>query len=110
MLIKTLTVSALTLASLGPAMFAAPRESANVQPAVYYADISRGVELTPVVTHRRYHRRHSKRRTALRIGAGAAGGAAIGAIAGGGPGAAIGAIAGAGAGAIYDQHERNKGH
>jgi len=110
MVLKSLTVSALTLASLAPGIYSAPQERAHAQPAVYYGDTARGVELTPIVAHRRYHRRHSKRRTIVRIGSGAAGGAAIGALAGGGPGAAIGAIAGAGAGAVYDQHERNKGH
>ena len=54
------------------------------------------------------HKRHMK--TAKRVGVGAAGGAAIGALAGGGKGAGIGAIAGAGAGALYDRHEKHKGH
>ena len=54
------------------------------------------------------HRRHM--RTAKRVGIGAAGGAAIGALAGGGKGAGIGAIAGAGAGALYDSHEKHRGH
>jgi outer membrane lipoprotein SlyB len=54
------------------------------------------------------HRRHMK--TAKRVGIGAAGGAAIGALAGGGKGAGIGAIAGAGAGALYDSHEKHRGH
>jgi hypothetical protein len=48
--------------------------------------------------------------TVKRVGLGAAGGAAIGALAGGGKGAGIGAIAGAGAGALYDAHQKNKGH
>lgn len=54
------------------------------------------------------HRRHMQ--TAKRVGIGAAGGAAIGALAGGGKGAGIGAIAGAGAGALYDSHEKHRGH
>jgi outer membrane lipoprotein SlyB len=61
-------------------------------------------------TRARYvrHRRHVK--TAKRVGIGAAGGAAIGALAGGGKGAGIGALAGAGAGALYDNHEKHRGH
>ena len=63
--------------------------------------------------HRSYrsrirHKRHVN--TARRVGIGAAGGAAIGALAGGGKGAGIGAIAGAGAGALYDAHQKHKGH
>src|SRR5205814_9105552 len=60
--------------------------------------------------HYRYvkHRRHMK--TAKRVGIGAAGGAAVGALAGVGKGAGIGAIAGAGAGALYDKHQKHKGH
>jgi hypothetical protein len=54
------------------------------------------------------HKRHMK--TVKRVGVGAAGGAAIGALAGGGKGAGIGAIAGAGAGALYDRHQKHKGH
>jgi len=49
-------------------------------------------------------------KTAKRVGIGAVGGAAIGALAGGGKGAAIGGIAGAGAGALYDNHEKHRGH
>ena len=80
----------------------------GIQPAVYHPSTHNAVAID--VVYRRYHRRHRVRRTIKRVGIGAAGGAAIGAVAGGGPGAAIGAIAGGGAGAIYDQHERNKGH
>lgn len=54
------------------------------------------------------HKRHVN--TARRIGIGAAGGAAIGALAGGGKGAGIGAVAGAGAGALYDAHQKHRGH
>jgi len=49
-------------------------------------------------------------KTAKRVGIGAVGGAAIGALAGGGKGAAIGGIAGASAGALYDNHEKHRGH
>jgi len=68
------------------------------------------------VTHYRYHsyRRHIRHKrhvnTARRVGIGAAGGAAIGALAGGGKGAGIGAVAGAGAGALYDAHQKHRGH
>lgn len=60
--------------------------------------------------HTVYRGRHHIRKTVERVGIGAAGGAAIGALAGGGTGAAIGAIAGGGAGAIYDHHEKARGH
>jgi outer membrane lipoprotein SlyB len=58
----------------------------------------------------RYVRHRRRMKTAKRVGIGAVGGAAIGALAGGGKGAAIGGIAGAGAGALYDNHEKHRGH
>jgi outer membrane lipoprotein SlyB len=106
---KLIAVSLLSLASLLRAG-ATEMRSALIQPATYDSATARDVQITPVVTHRRYYRgRHARRKTIKRVGIGAAGGAAIGAIAGGGPGAAIGAIAGGGAGALYDGHEKNKG-
>jgi hypothetical protein len=60
--------------------------------------------------HTVYRGHHHIQKTVRRVGIGAAGGAAIGAVAGGGPGAAIGAVAGGATGAIYDHHEKTRGH
>jgi outer membrane lipoprotein SlyB len=91
--------------------------TAVISTGLFFSSVTPSVAAT---YHRRYthhyqtraryirHRRHMK--TAKRIGIGAAGGAAIGALAGGGKGAGIGAIAGAGAGALYDNHEKHRGH
>ena len=79
--------------------------AANHQPTPHHY-----AQRSAYVRHQRYirHKRHMD--TIKRVGLGAAGGAAIGALAGGGKGAGIGAIAGAGAGALYDAHQKNKGH
>jgi outer membrane lipoprotein SlyB len=103
-MLRSFAIPFIAMASFLPAIINAQ----DVQPAVYHPSTN-NVAVTNVVYHR-YHRRHHLRRTVKRVAIGAAGGAAIGAVAGGGPGAAIGAIAGGGAGAIYDQHERHKGH
>jgi outer membrane lipoprotein SlyB len=78
--------------------------------ATYYTRQSQSRARARAQARVRYirHRRHMK--TAKRVGIGAVGGAAIGALAGGGKGAGIGALAGAGAGALYDNHEKHRGH
>jgi outer membrane lipoprotein SlyB len=109
MIIRSLSILILAIASFLPQVANAQGNGTNIQPAIYHPG-SQSPAIATVVYHRRYHRRHRVRRTITRIGVGAAGGAAIGAVVGGGPGAAIGAVAGAGAGAIYDQHKRHEGH
>jgi uncharacterized protein YcfJ len=99
MVFKSLTVPALTIASVVSGIASAEEIRTNNQP-----------QITPVAVHRYPdHRRHTKRNSAVRIGGGAAGGAAVGGLAGGKKGAGIGAAAGAGAGALYDRHKRHEG-
>jgi outer membrane lipoprotein SlyB len=99
MTLKSLTVPALTLASLAPGIASPEELRTNNQPRI-----------TTVATHRYpAPRQHTKRNSAVRIGGGAAGGAAVGGLAGGKKGAGIGAAAGAGAGALYDRHKRHQG-
>lgn len=115
-LLKSLALSAMMLASMGPGT---PLLNAQSTPPVRYtyavADGSTQAQYTPVA--RRYRRRRVRRVVVRRrstkkslaiVGGSAAGGAAIGALAGGGKGAAIGALAGGGAGFVYDRLTHKK--